>query len=210
MLPGGCILKGIFFIMIGIYKITNPEGKVYIGSSANIEKRLRYYNSKSIRKQTKIFESIKKYGFENHKIEILEECDFSDLKQKECDYGINYDVLENGLNSIIPIMGISNLTREKMSICKMGKLNPFFGKKMSEEHKDKIRKFHKGRKHSLEHRKKVSLNNAKINSKIVLHKDTGVFFDSIKDAGYCFSIKHSTLRSKLNGTNKNDTCLIIV
>lgn len=29
--------------MIGIYKITSPSGKIYIGSSLNINKRINYF-----------------------------------------------------------------------------------------------------------------------------------------------------------------------
>lgn len=31
--------------MIGIYKITNPNGKVYIGQSIDLERRLYYYKN---------------------------------------------------------------------------------------------------------------------------------------------------------------------
>jgi len=31
--------------MIGIYKITNPEGKIYIGLSKNIEKRFKNHKN---------------------------------------------------------------------------------------------------------------------------------------------------------------------
>ena len=37
----------VFYFMIGIYKITNPSGKIYIGQSINIENRKKIY-SKSI------------------------------------------------------------------------------------------------------------------------------------------------------------------
>ena len=62
--------------MVGIYKITNPKGKVYIGKSIDINKRLTYYKHYSHRKtQHKLNNSISKYGFENHTLEIIEECD---------------------------------------------------------------------------------------------------------------------------------------
>ena len=54
--------------MIGIYKITSPTGKVYIGQSIEIEKRwMRYKNiTKSVKKQPAIYNSLLKYGSENH------------------------------------------------------------------------------------------------------------------------------------------------
>jgi len=59
--------------MIGIYKIINPFGKIYIGQSVNIEKRFKTYKalSKNVIGQTKLYRSLKKYGAENHKFEIL-------------------------------------------------------------------------------------------------------------------------------------------
>jgi len=32
---------------IGIYKITSPTGKIYVGQSCNIERRFNTYNSKN-------------------------------------------------------------------------------------------------------------------------------------------------------------------
>ena len=56
--------------MIGIYKITSPSGKVYVGQSVNIERRLKEYKILKCKKQVKLYNSFIKYGFENHKIEI--------------------------------------------------------------------------------------------------------------------------------------------
>ena len=48
--------------MIGIYKITSPTKKIYIGQSINIEYRIESYK-KLIRckKQIKLYNSLKKY-----------------------------------------------------------------------------------------------------------------------------------------------------
>jgi len=199
-----------FSIMIGIYKITNPEGLVYVGASSNIMKRINHYKSISCKGQKKLYSSIQKYGFDNHLFEVLEECDKSQLNDKECFYGIKYDVLENGLNSVVPKMGVSMETKIKMSVNKMGSKNKFYGKTHSDETKEKIRQFQTGRKHTMEHRMKVSKNSAKSMSKIVLDLSTGIFFNSIKEASICLGFNHSTLKSKLNGSNKNTTNLIIV
>lgn len=52
--------------------------------------------------------------------------------------------------------------------------------------------------------------NGKGNSKIVLNLDNGIFYDSCKEASITYCFKHTTLKSKLNGTNKNNTNLIYV
>jgi len=62
--------------MIGIYKITNPTGKVYIGQSWNINKRKVFYSNLLCKRQVKIYNSLKKYGWENHKFEIVHELPF--------------------------------------------------------------------------------------------------------------------------------------
>ena len=51
--------------MIGIYKITSPSNKVYIGQSTNIEKRWSGYstNKKKMKEQTKLFNSFIKFIF---------------------------------------------------------------------------------------------------------------------------------------------------
>lgn len=88
--------------MIGIYKITSPTGKIYIGQSINIEKRKTTYKYKNCKGQIKLFNSIQKYGWNNHKFEILEICEVSELNNKERYYQDLYcSVGINGLNLIL-------------------------------------------------------------------------------------------------------------
>ena len=60
--------------MIGIYKITSPTNRIYVGQSLDIEGRFNAYKNlySKILKQPRIYNSIKKYGAENHKFEIIE------------------------------------------------------------------------------------------------------------------------------------------
>ena len=54
----------------GIYKITNPNGKIYIGQSTNLLMRINAY--KNPRKdQPKIYASLKKYGYQNLMTSVL-------------------------------------------------------------------------------------------------------------------------------------------
>lgn len=55
----------------GIYKITSPSGKVYIGQSKNIKQRLQGYKWMKCKSQILLYNSLKKYGYENHHIEIF-------------------------------------------------------------------------------------------------------------------------------------------
>ena len=85
--------------MIGIYKITNPKGKVYIGQSQEIEKRWKSYVNFNCINQVRLFRSFQKYQISNHVFEILEECKQDQLNIRERYWQDYYDVLgENGLN----------------------------------------------------------------------------------------------------------------
>jgi group I intron endonuclease len=197
--------------MICVYKITNPEGKIYIGGTKNYKKRLSYYKSVSCRKQIYIYESIQKYGYDNHVFEIIEICNIENLKERESYWGVYFDVLSNGLNSVLPkskfsenkVM-VSDSTRSKMSESKKGEKNYFYKCNHTEETKEKIRIAHTGKKHTEEHKRKVSLNNAKHNAKIVLDLETGIYYESAKEAAFYKNMVHSTLRSRLNGALKKN------
>lgn len=89
--------------MIGIYKITNPAGKVYVGKSKDIEKRFKQHKFKSTNKFLR--QSILYYGIENHVFEVIEECSIDELIEKErfyikifADKGITLN--ENTLNHV--------------------------------------------------------------------------------------------------------------
>ena len=60
--------------MIGIYKITSPNGRIYVGQSKNIEKRIKCYKSLNCKGQKLLYRSLLKYGVDKHKFEIIIEC----------------------------------------------------------------------------------------------------------------------------------------
>lgn len=70
--------------MVGIYKITNPNGKIYIGQSWNIKRRKNNYSNHNSKSKTSIFNSIKKYGWKTHKFEVICELPF-DISQEVLD-----------------------------------------------------------------------------------------------------------------------------
>ena len=69
---------------IGIYKIINPNGKIYIGQSIHLKKRESRYRNGYCKSQTMIYRSIIKYGWNTHKFEILEYLS-ENATQKELD-----------------------------------------------------------------------------------------------------------------------------
>lgn len=117
--------------MIGIYCIKNKiNGKVYIGSSNNIERRFKRHKTELNTKKhsNKYLEkAYNKYGEENFEFIILELCNEEELIQKEIFFISKYDSLNisKGYNLSIPIKHPS-LTSNKeyrtiLSKSKLGK-----------------------------------------------------------------------------------------
>jgi group I intron endonuclease len=143
--------------MIGIYKITNPKGRVYIGQSTDIDYRKGWYRRTQAYSQPKLHNSIKKYGWENHTFEVIEECSVEYLDEKEIywkKYHLNLvqNVFSNVLFCNIYDNGggpLSEDTKHKMRLARIGH-------KDSEETRKKKSNSFKGRKGSDEQKRAVS------------------------------------------------------
>lgn len=233
--------------MIGIYKITSPSGRVYVGQSVDIKRRFNdyrcLYNSKG---QTRLFASFNKYGILKHLFEVIELCNEETLNKKERFWQEYYDCIsKDGLNCNLTKTNdrsgrlsqctkekisrnrrsrkgikLSDEHREKISKANKGKGNPFYGKKHTQETKDKIAEKNKlytltniqkinhinglkigaskriGQKRTLDQKETMSLAAKERNkiygngrSKCVINMDTGIFYDTIKEA-------HMSMHSK--------------
>jgi group I intron endonuclease len=98
--------------IIGIYKITSPTNKIYIGQSKDVKSRWNAYKYferdyacyEKNNKNSLILKSFKKHGYDKHKFEILEKCKIEELDKKEIFYISQYksNILRfptlNGLN----------------------------------------------------------------------------------------------------------------
>lgn len=88
--------------MIGIYKITNNiNNKIYIGQSVNINNRLNWHKEllqHNDHPNSHLQNSVNKYGFENFKFEIIEECDKNDLSVRERYWISHYNSMNEGYN----------------------------------------------------------------------------------------------------------------
>lgn len=69
--------------MQSIYKITSPTGSIYVGKTKDIDKRFSYYKNISCKTQVKLYNSLKKHGWENHTFEVLETVEDSNVSQRE-------------------------------------------------------------------------------------------------------------------------------
>jgi len=140
--------------MIGIYKITSPNDRIYIGQSVNVKKRFISYKRMYVKNegQTRLHRSFLKYGVDNHKFELVCECIESELNNYERYYQELFNCLNNGLNCRLTKTNdrsgsVSKETLLKMSISSMGNTH-WKGKKHTQETKDKIKIAATGRKFS--------------------------------------------------------------
>jgi len=85
--------------MTGIYKITSPNGRIYIGQAVDVERRKGVYRAPEKRFSSRIFNSIHKHGFHAHIFEVVEECRVEDLNERERYWQDFYEVTgPKGLN----------------------------------------------------------------------------------------------------------------
>lgn len=226
-----------------IYKITNPSGKIYIGSTVDLKDRIYRYKTARVGRQLKIKHSIIKYGWDNHEFEIIFECDEIDKYKYEAFYGAKFQVLgDDGLNLSLPNGESEGYAMAESTKLKIGLVRK--GKKISDEQKAsmsiKLKKYFKENEHP---RKGVaSWNKGKdflkgennpmygirrsdewkerqsalmkvrsikgkdhVAGKIIIDINTGVFHESLRELCDLIKINYSTLKSKLNGSNKNNT-----
>lgn len=127
----------------GIYKLTSPNGKSYIGKTTNLYARLNQYKNLHCKNQTYLYHAIKKYGWENFKVELLEQVEDEDL-----------DILDTTLNELeIKYIAEFRVTeRDKgYNISSGGE-----GGRLTEETKRKIGEGNRGKILSAETKEKIS------------------------------------------------------
>ena len=124
-----------------IYKISflnNP--KVYIGQTNSLRRRYNEYKchlNNSSKKNWKIHNALRKYGIENAIFEVIATCLINNkdcANQAEIALIEQYDSFENGYNMTVGGGGHSGLKGEN---------HPLWGKKHSEEAKNKMRLSHR-------------------------------------------------------------------
>jgi len=88
--------------MIGIYKITSPDKKIYIGQSINIRRRFKDYKFNLAKNQGLLHRSFLKHGFNSHNFDIIHICNINELSILERYYQILFNCVgDNGLNSVL-------------------------------------------------------------------------------------------------------------
>ena len=226
--------------MIGIYKITSPTKKIYIGQSVNIEKRIEKYKGAHCKSQPILYSSLKKYGWINHKLEILCICEIFELNEKERYYQDLFSAMSaNGLNCRLTTTkdksGLSSeQTKAKQRISMKGLL---LGRKQSREQIEKRIKNLTGKKRTTEQKKHFSkvktgvlnpmfgrkikesskqLQREKLSgelnylSKIILNTETGIFYFGLNEASKSINMKKGTLHVNITKNKINNTPFVYV
>jgi group I intron endonuclease len=203
-----------------IYEFINKtNGKSYIGQTINYKKRIKdhQFNYKNNLKKTPFYSALKKYGWNNFEINIIEECSEKLLNEKEIYwisekkslYPNGYNLLEGGNQA-----KHTDITRQKISERRKGM-------KFSEKHIENLKKSHLGYVMPEEQKIKISQSNK---GKIVSEdtrkklkylqphrKEVGRFdingtlikkYDSIKDASKELNCSPGNISECCNGKRK--------
>lgn len=175
----------------GIYKITSPSGRVYIGYSTDIRKRWlshKYFHTKRI---CRLYNSFKKYGVDSHVFEVIEECEVDKLKERERYWQDYYNVLcqHKGLNC--------RLTGTKDR-------DPVFSKETRKKMSDymRTRPVKESSRKKWSEQRKGGGNGRAI---MVINLETGIYYDCIKDAAKTINVTKKTLGNRLQGIQYNHT-----
>lgn len=216
-----------------VYKHTFPNGKVYIGITKQAPSK-RWRNGTGYLGQKVLYNAILKYGWDNVKHEILyadlskEEAEQKEIemisfhKSNQHDYGYNvanggkcaYSISEATKEKIRQAnigKHLSIETRKKMSISRFGSKNSFYGKRHTEEAKEKVSQGNKGRTQSAEEKKKrsealkghiVSKETKLKMSKSVYCVELNKVFPSIKEAGVAVGITDTNITNCCKGRIK--------
>jgi group I intron endonuclease len=150
----------------GIYKFVNKvNGKIYIGESQNLYKRIKSYSYNiKTRKDQRIYRAMNKYGIDNFNCFIIEIFPIGTLKNiliarekfwisfyNSTNKEIGYNLCACGLDNT----GAKRSNEYKAKMSEIAKLQKPF--KHTEESRRKLRESHLGKKCSDETRKRMSI-----------------------------------------------------
>ena len=137
--------------------VNNINQKVYVGQTVNFKKRIRdhRFNYNKIIKNTLFYNALRKYGWENFSINIIEDCSDELLNEKEIYwieekkslYPNGYNILEGGNQA-----RHTDISKQKLSEGRKGM-------KFSKSHIENLRNSHLGYVMPEEQKRKISESN---------------------------------------------------
>lgn len=220
----------------GIYKIywgNNPY--YYYGQAVNLQRRKSTHLESMIKgkhKNPKMQSIYNKYGdFIFEPIEYAEYDDLNSVEQKYLDEHFSNEFCCNLCPNSFSSKGrkyseetlksIREAAKNRVKL--IGDMNPFYGKKHTEEAKMKMSKSRigkkfpklseakKGTKASEETRRKLSQARSyggSAKAKAILDTNTGVFYSCAKEVSDLYGFAPSTFLARMNGNRKNNTQFI--
>lgn len=212
----------------GIYCITTPTNKIYVGQSRNIQKRMNVYSSLTCKSQVKLLNALKKYSLKECNVDILHSLNKSDPQ-------LLYNFFE-----VLFIEGFKEEGWEMLNIRaggSRGKNSKSTREKISKHHKENPNSgvFKKGHIVSSATKKRQSMSKkgkatgrvgvsyvqkavaaARIankghnyNGKPVINKETGEIYSSAKKAAASLpNVSYSAFRAMISGQNTNKTAMV--
>ena len=208
-----------------IYKITAPSGAVYIGQTLCVKKRKYQYKKLAFTKQTQLWNNCQKYNWNpSDTFEVIDECLCGEnkvfLNEREVYWISHYESYKNGLNcteggsgQIGRIWTQEERDRQREITIENGsgftKGNKIsLGRKLSEEHKNKISlsnkghiSWNKGKETPIEVKEKISnsIKGEKNGFYGKIHKQESI--DKIKESKLGYKHTHET-KLKMSKSSK--------
>jgi group I intron endonuclease len=191
--------------MKGIYKISSPTNKIYIGQSINIERRFKEYKKLYCMPQRKLYFSLKKYGIEKHIFEILEECTEDMLLKRETYWKNFYKVLEiPSLCCRIDGKGGKN-SKETNKLISQGNtgISRNKGRKQTDEEKKLRSKIRYGYKPLPQHLENMRSSMMGKNVTPILCINDNKSYSSIREAAKILNLNERSIQNHLSGLTKS-------
>ena len=121
-----------------VYKITSPTGRVYVGKTTRINDRISYYRNNNKGGQKILDSSIKKYGWDQHIFEIIDEAPVDQLNELEIKYIKEFNTFHydnpNGMNLTKGGEGLLGRKHSPETI------NKLIAKKLGKKHSEATKK----------------------------------------------------------------------